>query len=80
MAFFHRIRVLTGISQVNCACRIGISKMNVHGYADDTVVFAPTSSALRELLGNIERQISDVELAINVAKTKVVVFGSKGSI
>ena len=72
--------VLTGISRVNSACRIGISKMNVQGYADDIVVFAPTSSGLRELLVNMERLISDVELAINVAKTKVVVFRPKGSI
>ena len=29
---------------------------------------------------NMERLISDAEIAINVAKTKVVVFGPKGSI
>ena len=72
--------VLTGISRVNSACRIGISKMNVLGYADDIVVFAPTSTGLRELLENMEGLVSDLELAINVAKTKVVVFRPKGSI
>ena len=34
--------VLTGISRVISACRIGISRMNVQGYADDILVFAPT--------------------------------------
>ena len=65
---------------MNCACRIGISKINVQGSADDTVVFAPTSTGLRELLVNQERLISDLELTNNVARTKLFVLRPKGSI
>ena len=42
--------LLTGMSPVKLAYGSGISKMYVQGYADDIVVFAPTSSGLTELL------------------------------
>ena len=47
--------------------------MNVQGFDDDIVLFATTSSCLRELPVNMERLISDLELAFNAAKMKLVI-------
>ena len=44
--------------------------MNIQGYADDLVLFAPTVDGLKVLLERIEKLISKHELLINVAKTE----------
>ena len=47
-------------------------------YADDIVVFSPTFSSLQELLMNMEKLISDLELMINVTRRSWMFLDIKG--
>ena len=49
----------------------GVHRVNIQGYADDLVLFAPTAAGLKIL---IERMVFNHELLTNVAETKLVVF------
>ena len=73
--------MLIGIFPVSCACRICINKVNVYRYADEAVVFAPTSPGIRELLVNVKILIYFFfQLVNNVVRLKVGIFRPKWSI
>ena len=46
---------------------LGIKRVNIHGYADDLVIFARTVDGMKVLLERIEKLIYEHELSINVA-------------
>ena len=69
--------VLTELHKQCHSCFLGWNKINVLAYADDLVVFCPTVSGLKSLLGSLERCVAKHRLMINVDKTKFMVFETK---
>ena len=61
-------------------CMVGVNTVNVKGYADDFVLFAPTAADLKVFIDRIEKLTFDHEPMINVAKTKLVVFKPVGRV
>ena len=71
---FYVDSIIREISQEPYGCLLGINKINIQAYADDMVLICPTAKGLRELLLKFSSLMSEHELQINVAKTKVIVF------
>ena len=67
--------ILEAVNRERPGCYLGIQKMNIQAYADDIVLYCPTSSGLRELLQIFARKVNEHELVINFDKTKVMMFG-----
>ena len=47
-------------------------------FADDTVVLAPTKGAMREKIKVLQKYFRELDLVVNLAKTKIVVFRKGG--
>ena len=70
-------QILETLLKENYGCYLGINKINVQAYADDLVIFGPTSSGLRKLLSLFESLANTHELTVNVNKTKIMLFHKK---
>ena len=66
--------ILKEMLKENYGCFLGITKMNIQGYADDLVIFCPTAGGLRKLLHKFETMANAHCLEINTSKTKIVIF------
>ena len=66
--------ILECVSSNENGCKLGIEKRNVQAYADDIVMFCPTSSGLQELINVFTEQCIEHELVINYGKTKALKF------
>ena len=49
-------------------------------YADDTVIFSDSETGLKHALNNITEYCAKWKLQVNTAKTKIVIFHSRGNI
>ena len=67
--------IFEAVDRERPGCYLGIQKMNTQAYADDIILYSPTSSGLRELLQIFARKINEHELVINFKKAKVMMFG-----
>lgn len=70
--------ILSEISAEPYGCWHGLTKVNIQAYADDIVVFCPSSTGLRVLLQKVEISLSKHALILNNAKTKCMVFSKQG--
>ena len=66
--------ILKTTSRLPYYCRIGLNRVNIQAYADDIVLFCPSSSGLEYLLNHVYAEISSHLLKLNAKKTKIVVF------
>ena len=55
-------------------------QLHVLLFADDTVVIAPTLKALEKKITTLEKYLDELELKVNLEKTKIVIFGRGGRI
>ena len=69
--------ILKEISDLPYSCMLGINKLNILAYADDIVIFAPTSVGLQCILSHLNRRLNDHFLMVNVTKTKTLCFKKK---
>ena len=69
--------ILKELLKEDYGCYLGLTKMNSQAYADDFVIFCPTSGGLRKLLEKFGILAKKLNLEINVGKTKVVIFHKK---
>jgi len=67
--------ILHEMNSIEHGCCIGLTKRNVQAYADDIVLFCPTSSALQKLIDKLTELCGNHDLKINYDKTKVVKLG-----
>ena len=70
--------LLNKISNVNIGCKLGIINANIIAYADDIVLLAPSANALRMLINMANSCASELKLAFNYSKTKVMIFRNYG--
>ena len=69
--------ILRELLKEDYGCYLGPNKMNSQAYADDFVLFCPTSGGLRKLLQRFQILAEKLNLEINVGKTKVMIFHKK---
>ena len=70
-------QILREISEEDFGCYLGINKINVQAYADDLVIFCPTSGGLRHLISKFTVLATQHNLVINDTKTKILIFHKK---
>ena len=69
--------ILQAVANEESGCYIGIRKINVQAYADDIVIYCPTSAGLQKLLEKFWTCAREHDLVVNLDKTKVMKFGRK---
>ena len=62
------------ISKLNVGCRLGIFSSNIIAYADDIVLLAPSSSSLQLLIDEAMKYGLNLDLRMNIKKTKILIF------
>ena len=62
------------LNSLNVGCYINGASFNHLIYADDTVILAPSPSALQKLISKCEEFANDTELVFNPKKTKLMCF------
>ena len=55
-------------------CGLGINRLNIQAYADDIVLFCPTTSGLQRMLDHLSAAFDEHDLKNNVEKTKIMKF------
>ena len=55
---FYLNEVISFISKLPAGCTLNCSKVNISGYADDSVLVAPTTQALQHLLNALTSKLS----------------------
>ena len=71
---FNEDTILTGISKIPFACRLGVNRLNDQANADDIVLFCPTANGLQSLLDQLSVAFDDHVLKINASETKLIIF------
>jgi hypothetical protein len=69
--------VLNEFKGVDIGCRVGGRNINILAYADDIVLLAPTWRGLQKLINKLHCLLGNVNMEINVVKTKCMVFPPK---
>lgn len=70
--YFYKHYTLEDIDYFDHGCRIGVTKRNTHAYADNVVLFSPTSSGLQMVIDGFSAQSNSLDLANDYDMTKVV--------
>ena len=58
------------VNKVKYGCMLGITKLNVRAYADNIVMYCPTTWGLRELQQKMEKLMNELELQVNTGKNE----------
>lgn len=66
--------ILKDVAAKPYSCYLGIAKFNVLSYADDILIFSPSSSGLQILIDTVCANVRSHRLEINVKKTKILIF------
>ena len=73
--YFNGLRNLLATTTSQIGCFIGRVFVGCLAYADDIVPLAPTTDAMRNILGICNSIAKDYNLVFNVNKSKWVLFG-----
>jgi len=65
------------VKSVNAGCYISTVCCSIFLYADDILLIAPTVSGLQAILTVCERELIDIDMRINVVKSKCIRFGPR---
>ena len=71
--------VLREVTKLNSGCKLGYNDSKNLGYADDTVLMAPSCRGLQDLLDKFTSLIGSLGLKINVEKSSYLVFSDRKS-
>ena len=65
------------VKSLYVGCHISTVCCSIFLYADDILLVAPTVSGLQVLLTACERELIDIDMCINVSKSKFIRFGPR---
>ena len=63
------------VKSVNAGCYLSSVCCSIFIYADDIVLIAPTVSGLQAILAACEKELINIDMCINVSKSKCIRFG-----
>ena len=75
--FCHFYRPISRQNQIRKCCLLCLLYAAVFLYAGDILLIATTVSGLRAILTACKRELIDIDMCINVAKSKCILFGPK---
>ena len=71
---------LKDLNNMNEGCKFGLSRISIIAYADDMVILSNSIVGLRKLYKIFKIKLENMNLKININKTKCIIFGRNSNV
>ena len=72
--------ILKDLNDMNEGCKFGLSRISIIAYADDMVILSNSIVGLRILYEVFKNKLENMNLKININKTKCIIFGRNSNV